>query len=260
MQPQKETYRIEVMSRAGWRRSVASFLGIVFLGVWFGCERSTVTDGLSESTDCSSCHGTPGNPAPPKAVNGATSTSDIGVGAHTAHLVGSSIAGPVMCTECHPMPTDYYTHPDVYGRTAEVVFGPLATTNGVVPTWERPTVTCRNTYCHGATLSGAETRIAPLWTRVDGSQRNCASCHGFPPAGTHPTSILCDSCHGDVAGPGGTIKTPSRHVDGVLDFGAVTGSLRAMSTSNWFALKHVRSTDRVGVTLIQDPADGLGGS
>jgi predicted CxxxxCH...CXXCH cytochrome family protein len=225
---------------------------------------------LSDSTDCSSCHGVSGNPAPPKAVNGATSTTDIGVGAHTVHLAGSNLAGPVACTECHPMPTDYYTHPDVYGRPAEVLFGGVASANGAVPAWDRATATCRNTYCHGATLSGAETRAAPLWTRVDGSQRNCAACHGFPPAGTHPASVLCESCHGDVAGPGGVIKNPLRHVDGVLDFGTATGSFRAIPPFYRFALKHASQSQRFGATigktaegttaLIQDDANGSGGS
>jgi predicted CxxxxCH...CXXCH cytochrome family protein len=208
---------------------------VIVLGcgsVLFGCERSSVSDGLSESTDCSSCHGNAGNPAPPKAVNGSSNTTEIGVGAHTAHLVGSNRARPVACVECHPMPTDLITHPDISGRPANVTFGTLSTLNGAVPVWDRATVTCRNTYCHGATLSGSETRVAPLWTKVDGSQRNCASCHGFPPGGTHPTSVQCETCHGDVAGPGGTIKTPQRHVDGVLDFGTTTASRKGYGPSN----------------------------
>jgi predicted CxxxxCH...CXXCH cytochrome family protein len=185
-----------------------------------GCERSRITDGLPDKLDCSSCHGSPNNPAPPKAVDGSSSTTDVGVGAHSVHLVGSSIAGPVACSECHRLPTDLITHPDLLDRPAAVVFGAHASSNGAVPAWDRASASCTNTYCHGTTLFGAATRLAPIWTKVDGTQRGCASCHGFPPAGTHPATGTCDSCHSDVAGPAGTIKNPARHVDGVID---VTG-------------------------------------
>ena len=53
------------------------------------CERFPLTDGLPTTTDCSSCHGSPGDPAPPAAVDGSNSTSDIGVGAHQSHLRSS---------------------------------------------------------------------------------------------------------------------------------------------------------------------------
>jgi predicted CxxxxCH...CXXCH cytochrome family protein len=208
------------------RRGVSLGVGFVFLAWCLGCERSSLTDGMPDTLDCSSCHGNAGNPAPPKAVNGSSSTTDIGVGAHAAHLAGNNIAGPIACVECHPMPTNLLTHPALDPRPANVVFGSLSTHDGALPTWERTSVTCRNTYCHGSTLSGAETRLSPIWTKVDGSQRSCFSCHGFPPAGDHPASILCETCHGDVAGPGGTIKTPARHVDGVLDFGTATSRVQ----------------------------------
>src|SRR5512145_1278604 len=58
-----------------------------------GCQRSQLTDGLPAETDCSSCHGAAGNAAPPRALNGSDSTTDIGVGAHQSHMLGSEIAG-----------------------------------------------------------------------------------------------------------------------------------------------------------------------
>lgn len=204
-------------SRHNVRRLVAITLFSLCLAQ-LACERASLSDGLTSTQDCSACHGVPGNPAPPLAVNGATSTTDIGVGAHQIHLYGSEIAGPIACSECHPLPTDYLTHPDIAGGYASVTFGSRSTTNGAGPVWDRSTASCRNTYCHGATLSGAQTRAAPIWTRVDGSQRRCSSCHGFPPTGTHPATGPCDSCHGAVAGTAGSIKVPARHVDGVIDF------------------------------------------
>jgi predicted CxxxxCH...CXXCH cytochrome family protein len=190
----------------------------------FGCERSRLGDGLTETQDCSSCHGSPGNSAPPLAVNGSSSTTEIGVGAHQIHLFGSVISGPVACSECHRVPTDMLTHPDLLARPAAVVFGSRASLNGAGPAWDRASASCSNTYCHGATLSGATIRPAPIWTKVDGSQRNCMSCHGYPPAAPHSASAACDAagCHADVAGPGATIKNPARHVDGIIDISSTT--------------------------------------
>jgi predicted CxxxxCH...CXXCH cytochrome family protein len=205
-------------------RVVPWFLAFTVAFATLGCERSRLGDGLTETQDCSSCHGSTGNSAPPVAVNGSSSTTEIGVGAHQIHLMGSSISGPVACSECHRVPTDMLTHPDLLARPAPVVFGSRASLNGAAPVWDRASVSCNNTYCHGATLSGATMRPAPIWTKVDGSQRNCMSCHGYPPAGTHPSSAACDAtgCHGDVAGPSGTIKNPARHVDGLVDISRTT--------------------------------------
>ena len=118
-------------------------------------------------------------------------------------------------------------------RIRHSILGPLTSCSGVYRrTTERfrrgnalrslvgiPTVTVQH-------CPGQKTRLSPIWTKVDGSQRSCFSCHGFPPAGDHPASILCETCHGDVAGPGGTIKTPARHIDGVLDFGTATSRVQ----------------------------------
>jgi predicted CxxxxCH...CXXCH cytochrome family protein len=192
---------------------VSAYFGVALTS----CNRAAIDDGLSDTQDCAACHGTSGNYAPPRAVNGATSTADIRVGAHQVHMLGTDTAGPVACSACHPLPTDYLTHPRIEGGPAEVRFSGRATTSGLEPVWDRAQASCRNTYCHGASLFDAETRSVPIWTQVDGTQRRCTACHGFPPKGTHPASGTCDSCHGDVAGPSGTIKNPLRHVDGNID-------------------------------------------
>jgi len=152
------------------------------------CERSALSDGLPSTQDCSTCHGSKANAAPPKAINGSSSTTDIGVGAHQAHLVAGHVAAPVACNECHQLPTDLLTHPDPSGRPATVIFGAKASLHGAVPVWNRASASCANTYCHGAMLLDAEYRAYPIWTQVDGSQLSCTSCHGYPPAGNHPTS------------------------------------------------------------------------
>jgi predicted CxxxxCH...CXXCH cytochrome family protein len=183
-----------------------------------GCERSALSDGLPNTQDCSSCHGSKVNAAPPKAVNGSQSTADIGVGAHQSHLVAGHVAAPVACDECHRVPTDLLSHPDPLGRPAPVIFGTNATRYGAAPVWNRTDVSCSDTYCHGGILSGAASRPAPVWTNLDGSQLRCRACHGCPPTGNHPTSNACHTCHGDVVSPNGIIKDLTRHINGYVDY------------------------------------------
>ncbi len=182
------------------------------------CQRAPLVDGLPASIDCSGCHGANGDPTPPIAVDGTTSTQHIGVGAHQAHMRASDLAGPVACVECHILPAaaDGTEHPDPFGRPAAVDFGVLARQAPAHPAWQREDRTCSGTYCHGATLRGGNERPAPVWTRVDRSQVKCDSCHGNPPVHTHPQSSECQACHGQVVGPGGVIKNPLLHVDGII--------------------------------------------
>jgi predicted CxxxxCH...CXXCH cytochrome family protein len=190
---------------------------LLFLGM--GCQRTPFADGLPTSVDCAGCHGDNGDPTPPRAVDGTTSTSSIGVGAHQPHMRGSSLAGPVACSECHPLPTkaDGTEHPDPLGRPAVVEFGVLATHASANPVWNRSARTCAGTYCHGATLRDAAKRPPPVW--VDSSPLACDSCHGNPPPPTHPEGSDCETCHGQVVAAGGVIKNPMLHVDGIVQVG-----------------------------------------
>ncbi|HJX62488.1 MAG TPA: CxxxxCH/CxxCH domain-containing protein [Polyangia bacterium] len=206
-------------------------LAAVLLSCELSCQRSPLTDGLPAKLDCSSCHGNQDNAAPPLALNGATSTSDIGVGAHQGHMTGGAISAPVACEECHPVPTlmDGDHHPPPLPRPTEMIFGPLAQTGGATPAWNRSKETCTNTYCHGATLPGTFKPAAPLWTKVDGSQIKCNSCHGVLPAdlgGSHPlhTAYTCDTCHTRVTSADLTITHRSLHVDGEVDVSMAAGT------------------------------------
>jgi predicted CxxxxCH...CXXCH cytochrome family protein len=203
---------------------------LLFCGL--GCQRSPLGDGLPSKLNCYSCHGSKKNSAPPLAVNGATSTSDIAVGAHQSHVNEGAIAGLIVCEECHgEMPTvmdgDY--HPDPLSRGTVMEFGPLAQTGGAAPDWHRTTRTCTNTYCHGATLPGSFPLAPPIWTKVDGSQIKCDSCHGEVPAdlgNSHPlhTAYTCDTCHANVVSAGLTILDPYLHVDGLVDVSMASGT------------------------------------
>jgi predicted CxxxxCH...CXXCH cytochrome family protein len=100
---------------------------------------------------------------------------------------------------------------------AEVHFGPLSATGDLVPMWDHEEATCSNIYCHGGNLSGGED-TQPVWTRVDGTQTRCGSCHGYPPPLPHPPANDCERCHSDTVGPFGDIRTELRqHIDGDVD-------------------------------------------
>ena len=193
--------------------------GAVVVSAILGCQPTTLSDGMAQEITCSSCHGSPDNAAPPAAVHGPDETSYVGVGAHQAHVEKDTLAAPAPCTECHPVPATVQdgNHPTPKGRPAQVVPGSLSSRRGAKPAWDRTTALCSNNYCHGATLDGAATRPAPLWTKVDGTQKTCTSCHGNPPGGRHPAQTACESCHADVVGPGGVIKTPKLHVNGTVE-------------------------------------------
>jgi predicted CxxxxCH...CXXCH cytochrome family protein len=185
------------------------------------CTRSPLADGLPDRVDCTGCHGQNDDPTPPPAVDGTFDPRHIGVGAHLPHMRGSELAGPVACTECHVLPpaANGTDHPDPLGLPALVVFGPLAGQEPASPVWNREARTCTGTYCHGVTLRGGNERPAPVWTRVDGSQKKCDSCHGNPPGDTHPQMEECELCHGEVVDPEEVIKTPGLHVDGIIQVG-----------------------------------------
>lgn len=177
------------------------------------------TDRAARSHDCSHCHGQNGDPLPPPAVDGTTSTQSIGVGAHQAHVRGTGMARPVPCSECHIVPTiaDGVEHPGPPGQPAPVVFGLVASHDSASPSWDRATGTCSDVFCHGSTLRGAEARSPPVWTRVDGSQRLCTACHGFPPPPNHPQRTDCEACHYMVVSANGVIENPLLHIDGALE-------------------------------------------
>lgn len=168
---------------------------------------------------CNSCHGGANN-APPKDNQNNTNTNTRGVGAHQSHLAPTNrFFKAVVCTDCHQVPSalDSLGHRDT-PLPAEVKFSGRA---GTSPAWNG--AQCSNTYCHGATLtsgsSGAGgTATSPLWTKVDGTQAQCTSCHGFPPPAPHPQNSDCGMCHDDVvAGANRTFSAPDRHIDGNLD-------------------------------------------
>ncbi len=152
------------------------------------------------TTTCNTCHGSAANAAPPRDTRGDTSTASPGVGAHQSHVAAAhGLAAPLDCTACHVKPSSVTSAGHLDGAVT-IAFGALAGSNGATPAYDGAAGTC-SVYCHGATLSGGSSP-RPLWTRVDGSQAQCGSCHGVPPAAlpspAHPSYLLqapCVGCH-----------------------------------------------------------------
>lgn len=172
------------------------------------------------STNCVMCHGGTNDltGAPPRTTWG-NGGDPVRVGAHGSHVAGSTIAAPFDCGVCHVKPADAFAPNHIDGPTATVTFGGLASTGGTTPTWDRASATCSSTYCHGATLPDG-TNHAPLWTKVDGTQAACGTCHGNPPGSgrhaMHVTSfgIPCWACH---PGKWNVVVDVASHVSGVKD-------------------------------------------
>jgi len=184
--------------------------------------QATHVDGkLDYAVTCTSCHGNPTGTgtvaaAPPTGTHAETATTTLAVGAHQTHLQGNAIAGPVACTECHTVPTSVL-HAN---GTVDLTFGQLSTTGGLAPVWNRAAATCASTYCHGATLTvGGGSVTVPTWTKVDGTQAACGTCHGAPPPAPHVQNAACGNCHPGYTAASVNLAT---HIDGKVDVVAMT--------------------------------------
>ena len=191
--------------------------------------------------NCTTCHGSLESSAPPKALNGDTSSTSTGVGTHQNHLRFNTVGRQVLCSECHNVPGGLFTpgHIDSDGP-AEVIFnGPvgLTVTNEPTtsqydpslplftpdPSFDYSALTCSNTYCHGYFKNG-NLDNAPVWN--DPSTSQCGSCHGngqnplpkvASQGGTHPANDNCNLCHSQVVNQYFEIINPDKHIDGKLN-------------------------------------------
>ena len=217
------------------------------------CHASNYSGGLT-GTSCITCHTNPGGPeacntchgdfsnisriAPPRATNGDTATTSIRVGAHTNHLYTATLGSQVACESCHKVPQSVYAqgHLDATPETI-VSFAGVATANiASNAVFNSSDATCSNTYCHGnfaykkssavqqnqfaftdSVMLGNNATVT--WTKVDGSQATCGSCHDLPPKGhIGPIPLTeCYTCHGNVVDANGNIINPALHINGTAD-------------------------------------------
>jgi hypothetical protein len=153
---------------------------------------------------CNACHGTTDGGAPPRALDGSTERTSVGVGAHAAHVNGGAKTRPVACATCHEVPSMVSTPKHPNGGRAEV----LASVR-----WSPATNTC-TTNCHGGT--------SPLWTTPDAGL-TCSSCHGAPPALPHPQATNCANCHPNSTGVNGRdVVNRDLHINGLVDVNVPT--------------------------------------
>ena len=141
------------------------------------------------------------------------------MGAHQTHVLGTEHSRAVPCGECHQVPEETFEPGHLDSEApAELTFAGAAIANDATPRYENGR--CHDTACHGAKFEGDHrsggTNTAPLWTRVDGSEATCGSCHGLPPPPPHPNSDVypCHACHFNVADDDRSFLRPELHVDG----------------------------------------------
>jgi predicted CxxxxCH...CXXCH cytochrome family protein len=193
---------------------VFSIVVLAQFGAACGVARSPSKASAVADDRCVRCHGGTDNQtgAPPVTLTGQTDASLRGVGAHTRHVSSGTLAAPLGCGACHLDPRqDAHLHMD--GKV-EVVFGSLAMTGGVTPSWNG--TTCATSYCHGAFVGGNASN-APAWTAPKADA--CGTCHALPPAAPHPPSTDCGKCH---PGYTSTSVNPATHVNGAVDVAGLT--------------------------------------
>jgi len=158
--------------------------------------------------DCSSCHGSSSNAAPPKDLEGNSAPTAAGVGTHQIHLSGGGRANPVACEDCHVVPAQWDAPNHIDGWDgAELAFSGIASSHGATGSFDASALTCTNTWCHGM---GHGT--SPSWTNA--TELGCDGCHGFPPPAPHVQSTTCSQCHPNVNAAGDGFIDPTLHVDG----------------------------------------------
>ena len=191
--------------------------------------------------NCTTCHGSLESSAPPKDLEGNTTSTSPGVGAHQNHLRLNSVGSSVLCSECHNVPGGLFTPGHIDSdQPAEIKFnGPigLTVTNEPStsqydsslalfvpsPVFNYSTLTCSNNYCHGYFKNGNLDNTA-VWN--DPSTAKCGTCHGngdhpMPKVpsqgGTHPSNSNCYICHPKVVDERLNIIDPEKHIDGKLN-------------------------------------------
>ena len=193
---------------------------------------------------CNSCHGNFGDPtriAPPRDIDGNTSTDLITVGAHVSHLYENDFA-VVACENCHRVPNAKNVMDHFKSSPLIVILDSLAihgTASNAV--FDANSGTCSNTYCHGnfefkKSDAPTERQFAYTadkmtgnykivkWNLLDGSQAPCGSCHGttdgfISPEGHIKVPIIqCVACHSTVVNEKGEIIDKTRHINGLINY------------------------------------------
>lgn len=259
LDPSSPNFHGNAIRAANWdMRPCQACHGALYDGGKVGVSCRDCHTGGAGPENCSTCHGSPTSNAPPPDLNGNTSRSARGVGAHQIHLNGSSLSHSMFCSECHITPGSVYEpgHIDSTNRARVPLHGQLVNTVTnesstffydpnrpafvPAPSYDQTTLKCSNTYCHGYFKNG-NLNNAPTWNDTTGASGACGTCHGdltipldtlglrYLPktvsrGGTHPDLSPglsfggCYPCHSDVVDHNFRIINPSKHINGKLSF------------------------------------------
>lgn len=207
-------------------------LALLFVPTLLGACLETRGFDQESREECATCHGgllvaatdIPNlSAAPPFNLAGDTEASARGNGAHAAHLLPSPRARPLLCTECHLVPSTIEEPGHIDSPyPAEIVFGKGPADNfKATPIFDVGSQSCRQTFCHGGYFvggrpSGGHT-TEPKWTDVSGMPAQCDACHGLPPPLPHPITEQCSDCHKNIDASRKFLR-PELHVDGEVTF------------------------------------------
>jgi predicted CxxxxCH...CXXCH cytochrome family protein len=206
--------------QASWDPSAGTCKGVVC----HGAANTTPKWTESHQFSCTDCHGglDNGTGAPPPDLEGNTSISATGVGAHQSHVMTGPLRVGIDCVQCHITPSNVDDPGHIEGGPpflAEITWGDLASLNTSPVYIQGENPRCSNVYCHGGSFDEDQkgTLTEPTWTTVDGTQAACGTCHKIPP---HQPYGSCELCHGSVVSADTTITESGKslHINGVVDF------------------------------------------
>ncbi len=194
-----------------------------------GCFNGTLCHAdIRATSNCTVCHG-PLSATSFNSLAGVTAPSDAKVGAHIKHL-NAAVQAPaysanIACSECHAVPISPAVSGTHRNGVNDVVFGTLAKTGSLTPTYTAATGACANTYCHGTTLTGGGSNKSPVWNQANYLTAGCSTCHGYPPttvrngAAAHSASSACSGCHLHVnaTNDGFTPTGIAQHINGSVE-------------------------------------------
>ena len=123
-------------------RTFGLAVACVLSGAAAGCgqARSALEqEGGAAVNACTACHGGVNDDtgAPPRDLKGRTATTEVTVGAHTAHVKAGLLAAALDCGPCHLKPASIGS-PGHLDGSPMIVWGTLATAGGAAPSWDRP--------------------------------------------------------------------------------------------------------------------------
>lgn len=137
---------------------------------------------------------------------------------HLAHQTGTTLwTGAIECAGCHPADTagEVALAPSHFDGIVNVLLSGLALGPEGLGVASYTAAGCSGVYCHGSAMEILPDD--PVWNGGP-AEVACGSCHGWPPAGTHPAIVFCSGCHPPTGGDDQLFDDRSTHIDGVLQY------------------------------------------